>query len=57
MLERGDGRTVDGQDVQMVLWLAAQELNKNNGEQQKQIDALKSENQELKQRILALEAK
>lgn len=49
VLNRGDGKTVNGQDVQMALWLAAQELIKENKEldaknmeQQKEIGQLKS---------------
>jgi len=50
ILQRGDNRTVSGQDVQMALWLAVQELTKENSQLKARLDSLES-------RIALLEVK
>lgn len=40
ILQRGDGRTVDGQDVQMALWLGLQQLARENQQLKAQISDL-----------------
>ena len=66
VFKRGSDTTINGQEVQMALWLAVQELEKRTIEQEKQdtqiakqdaqIAALAEENQEMKVRIERLEA-
>lgn len=48
VLNRGNGKTVNGQDVQMALWLGVQQLIKENQQSQEQISQLKSDNDALK---------
>jgi len=64
VLERGDNSKVDGQDVQMALWLATQELIKENSELRKgledgktQLPSLKAENSQLKSQLDNLESR
>ncbi|MEM5805871.1 MAG: hypothetical protein QXD72_02025, partial [Candidatus Aenigmatarchaeota archaeon] len=50
VFERGDGKTIKGDEVQMALWLAVQELIKENKQ-------LKSELERLEAKVLKLESK
>ena len=42
VFERGSDKTINGQEVQMALWLAVQELEKRSTEQKKLIDQQQS---------------
>lgn len=57
VFERDDNSKVDGQDVQMALWLGTQELAKENKQLKNENSQLKSQLDNLESRIAALESK
>jgi hypothetical protein len=45
VLGRGSDKLIDGNDVQMALWLAVQQLTEQNKKLQERIDALEQHQQ------------